>query len=63
MLLTNTQLMSDDNNDDNWGDVMFTNKQFWLVVGPPLWKNEFVNWDDEIPNMIIDDNDDDNLFC
>ena len=29
----------------------------------PSEKYEFVNWDDEIPNMIIDDNDDDNLFC
>ena len=23
----------------------------WLVVGPPLWKNMNVNWDDEIPNI------------
>ena len=28
------------------------NHMFWLVVGPPLWKMmEFVNWDDEIPNI------------
>ena len=23
----------------------------WFVVEPPLWKYEFVNWDDDIPNM------------
>ena len=26
----------------------------WLVVGPPLWKMmEFVNWDDETPNISL----------
>ena len=30
----------------------FEETPIWLVVGPPLWKRlEFVNWDDEIPNM------------
>ena len=25
---------------------------FWLVVYLPLWKNEFVSWDDDIPNWM-----------
>ena len=29
----------------------FNGDFFWLVVGPPLWKNMKVNWDDDIPNI------------
>ena len=32
--------------------LMMVNNVIWLVVDLPLWKiYEFVNWDDEIPNI------------
>ena len=32
--------------------IPWNKKMNWLVVKPPLWKRlDFVNWDDEIPNI------------
>ena len=35
----------------SWQVEMYMEIYHWLVIGPPLWKLEFVNWDDEIPKI------------